>query len=68
MEAAGAVFLPAAGYRFGTHVSNVGNDGYYCSSTPYNENTAYDMNFSSNNLNAASNNNRYRGFSVRPVR
>lgn len=33
MEAAGAVFLPAAGYRDGTTVSEVGDNGYYWSST-----------------------------------
>ena len=33
MEAAGAVFLPAAGRRNGTDVSNVGNGGCYWSST-----------------------------------
>lgn len=34
MEAAGAVFLPAAGYRFGTEVDYVGTYGIYWSSTP----------------------------------
>lgn len=34
MEAAGAVFLPAAGYRFGTSFYNVGTQGCYWSSTP----------------------------------
>lgn len=32
MEAAGAVFLPAAGCRFGTELNNVGAYGYYWSS------------------------------------
>lgn len=33
MENAGAVFLPAGGYRSGTKVSNVSNYGYYWSSS-----------------------------------
>ena len=33
-EAAGAVFLPAAGYRSGTTMDNVGSYGFYWSSTP----------------------------------
>ena len=68
MEAAGAVFLPAAGHRSGTNVSNVGNLGYYWSSTPNFENLAYYMNFNSNGLSASSNyHGRNYGFSVRPV-
>jgi len=35
MEANGAVFLPAAGYRNGTYVSYVGSGGYYWSSSAY---------------------------------
>ena len=34
MEAAGAVFLPAAGCRYGTRLGNVGTCGCYWSSTP----------------------------------
>ncbi len=67
MEAAGAVFLPAAGYRFGTNVINVGDYGVYWSSTPSNEKDAYFMNFRSDGLNATNNGNRRNGFSVRPV-
>lgn len=38
------VFLPAAGYRFGTSVSNVvGTSGYYWSSTYYSSKYAYDV-------------------------
>ena len=33
LEAAGAVFLPAAGYRNGTNVNSVQYDGYYWSAT-----------------------------------
>ena len=67
METAGAVFLPAAGYRVGTRVSSVGYNGNYWSSSPYNESCAYYMYFYGSNLTAAFSNGRYYGFSVRPV-
>jgi hypothetical protein len=67
MESAGAVFLPAAGYRFGTDVSDVGDNGSYWSSTPYNAHDAYFMNFNSLDLYATYSNGRIGGFSVRPV-
>lgn len=66
MEAAGAVFLPAAGDRWGTSVNSV--DGHYWSSTPYYVSSAYFVYFSSDYLNATSTSGRYFGFSVRPVR
>ena len=44
MEAAGAVFLPAAGYRSGTELDGVGTGGGYWSST-HCENHAYNMGF-----------------------
>ena len=47
MEAAGAVFLPAAGLRYGTEVRYVSSSGEYWSSTPYNENDAISMTFGS---------------------
>ena len=68
MEAAGAVFLPAAGSRYGTGVGNVGDDGLYWSSTPNDEYYVYTMFFVSGNLGAANYYNRVNGFSVRPVR
>ena len=55
MEAAGAVFLPAAGRRKGTDFDNEGFHGYYWSSTPYSKNDAYHMYFSSYNLIASIN-------------
>ena len=69
MEAAGCVFLPAAGLRNGTFVTNVGN-GYYQSSTPI----ATDVNgvkrvcFDSTHLNDNCDGHRERGYSVRLVR
>ena len=67
MEAAGAVFLPAAGSRYGTDVYDVGCYGFYWSSTPYNEGYAYSMVFYSLDLYATYGSYRYYGFSVRPV-
>ncbi len=67
MEAAGAVFLPAAGFRFGTYVANVGYSGYYWSSTSSTGGDAYGMYFDGDNLDAMYYNLRDDGFSVRPV-
>ena len=71
MEAAGCVFLPAAGKRNGTNVNTVGNDGYYWSSTPMpnNKTLAGHLLFYSNGMSFPDNNNsaRYFGFSVRLV-
>ena len=41
MEANGAVFLPAAGNRDGTDVGDVGSNGYYWSSSAYDNDNAY---------------------------
>ena len=67
MEAAGAIFLPAAGRRKGTDFDNVGFHGYYWSSTPYSKNDAYHMYFSSYNLIASINCSRSYGYPIRPV-
>ena len=40
--------LPAAGKRNGTDVNNVGSNGNYWSSSPNNENTAWNFYFFSN--------------------
>lgn len=68
METAGCVFLPAAGYRFGTSVYNAGSNGYYWSSTVTNASRAYYVYFYSGYLDPANYYNRYYGFSVRLVR
>ena len=70
MEAAGCVFLPAAGGRNGTSVFSAGLRGLYWSSSPYGSdaNYAYDMLFSSSGLNPADMSYRHYGFSVRLVR
>ena len=68
MESAGAVFLPAAGYRDGTDVDYVGSAGYYWSATPYDASNAYELYFNSYSLNPPRDDGRYRGQSVRLVR
>ena len=68
MQTAGAVFLPAAGYRDGTSVSNVGSYGHYWSSSYFYSNGACGVLFGSGGLSTEDIINRYRGFSVRLVR
>ena len=68
METAGAVFLPAAGYRCEASVYCVGSYGYYWSSTAYDAENAYGVRFFSTDLSPAISYNRVYGFSVRLVR
>lgn len=67
MEGAGAVFLPAAGFRGGTDVSGVGEFGNYWS-TDYDEDKAYALSFFEFSVNPESNGSRFYGLSVRLVR
>ena len=67
MEAAGAVFLPAAGHREGTWVSRVGSNGYYWSSSCLNINFAYCLGFCSGYVGQGGNYFRCFGISVRLV-
>lgn len=62
MEASGAVFLPAAGYRDETTVDRVNSLMYYWTSSNYSVSEAYYMNYSSSSREA-----RSRGCSVRLV-
>lgn len=62
------VFLPAAGYRNGTDVNDVGDNGNYWSSSANDENNAWNLYFNSGNVNPANNDNRNYGQSVRLVR
>ena len=68
MEAASAVFLPAAGIRWETTVNDVKDYGYYWSSTPENWNSAYILSFNGNSVNASNGTLRHGGMSVRLVR
>ena len=81
LEQAGAVFLPAAGYRNGTAINNVGSYGcYWSTSSYYSYNAdyeygvyyslyvgAYDVSFSSSGLAPQSNSDCNYGYSVRLV-
>ena len=67
MEAAGAIFLPAAGYRSGTFANSVQYDGYYWSATADGSDEAYYLYFYSNHL-GRSYADRYYGLSVRLVK
>ena len=66
LELHGAVFLPAAGYRDGTSVSNVGSSGFYWSASYSNSFNAYCVFY--NLLFPQGTNYRYGGQSVRLVR
>ncbi len=65
LEAAGCVFLPAAGDRSGTLVDSSGSNGNYWSSTYSNLTTAYSLFFSSYSDSPESDGRRYFGRSVR---
>jgi hypothetical protein len=67
LEQHGAVFLPAAGYRYGTSVSLVGSDGFYWSASYSNSDGAWDVDFSDDGLSTDYDSGRYFGFSVRLV-
>ena len=67
MEAAGAVFLPTAGYRYGTSVGSVGSFGYYWSSSNYDSDDAYSLYFRSDVVGPSYNSYHCHGFSVRLV-
>ena len=64
-----SIFLPAAGYRYGTSYAYVGSDGLYWSSQVYSSGvySAWDLRFNLGGRNPGNDGNRYYGFSVRPV-
>ena len=67
LERLGAIFLPATGYRFGTSVNTVGNNGYYWSGSYVNSTYAYGVYFLDTNLNPQDCSNRTYGRGVRLV-
>lgn len=68
MELNGAIFLPAAGYRYMRDVQSVGAVGNYWSSTHYGLNYAYDLYFRFNRVDYDDYDRRRFGFAVRLVR
>ena len=67
------LFLPAAGYVSRTSFGSVGSNGYYWSGTAYSSTTfpntkAYYLTLDSKGVAVGWNADRYKGFSVRPVR
>ena len=70
MQAAGAVCLPAAGFRYGPYVIGDGDDyddGRYWSSAAFGEDYAFYVYFSSDIVYPVVTESRYNGFSVRLV-
>ena len=67
IESYGAVFIPAAGYRSGTSLSNNGTGGYYWSTTYYNDTDAYGISFGNSSFNVEYHSYRFYGYSVRLV-
>ncbi|MBQ7996777.1 MAG: Ig-like domain-containing protein [Paludibacteraceae bacterium] len=67
LQAAGAVFLPAAGYRYGTTVNYAGAYGDYWSSSASSNTYAFFLRFYAGYLNPENSGNRYNGRSVRLV-
>ena len=63
-----SIFLPAAGWRYGSSLSNAGEYGFYWSSSPYGSNSLYArcLNFYSSSHSTRWGY-RSHGFSVRPV-
>jgi len=68
MEANGAVFLPAAGWRDGTTINHMGTKGYYWSASQSGSSAAYEVDFSKTILDPKDANYRRYGCSVRLVR
>ena len=67
LESAGAVFLPAAGYRSGSDVNDVQYSGYYWSATEIDSYSAFYLDFYSG-VAGMGDNGRYSGRSVRLVK
>jgi hypothetical protein len=68
LEQHGAVFLPAAGYRYGSSVRYVGSGGNYWSASCSSSSGAYGVGFDDSLLNPQGSDGRYGGKSVRLVR
>ncbi|MBE6346589.1 MAG: hypothetical protein E7067_05205 [Lentimicrobiaceae bacterium] len=62
-----SIFLPAAGHRLGSSLYHVGSDGYYWSSTPYDDRYDYNAYYLDSDFHYMNNDDRLYGQSVRPV-
>ena len=64
-----SIFLPCAGYGYGTSLRSAGSWGYYWSSVPYSDSSygAYELYFDSGSHGTSSYYRRGTGLSVRPV-
>ena len=62
-----SIFLPAAGYRYGTSLNNAGNNGNYWSSTPNYDSFPINLSFNSSSHNVDKYY-RYFGYPIRPIR
>jgi len=62
-----SIFFPAAGFYFGTSLSDRGSNGFYWSSSRYSDSYAYNLYFVSGGVNPQYGSSRYCGFSVRAV-
>jgi hypothetical protein len=61
------MFFPASGNGNGLSWNNRGTNGNYWSSSLNSATNGRNLNFNSGGVNPQNNNNRYNGFSVRPV-
>ena len=68
IEALGAVFIPATGYRNGTTIQDVNSKGRYWTSEDYNVDGAYKAYFYNNGYEGNTGGHLYFGFPVRLVR
>ncbi|MBR4198313.1 MAG: hypothetical protein IKQ94_06015 [Bacteroidales bacterium] len=68
LEPAGCAFLPAAGYRYGLSVDNVGNNGHYWSASSIGYGEAEYLLFFNGNVVPGKNDYRHYGRSVRLVK
>ena len=68
MEKAGAIFLPAAGHDLGERIEGLGTEGYYWSTTSYDDLGAWNVAFHSAGIGAVYGHNKSHGYSVRLVR
>ena len=62
-----SIFLPAAGYGYGTSLDLLGSSGYYWSSSFLSSAGAYNLFFYSGAINPQNISSRFNGFSVRAV-